>query len=545
MTTPDTALEVNLVDKVKHCRTCKWFWDGIPPYGPYPSFDWTTDFPAEAIRKETQSTSGTAPIAWMKAQLTGAKPIDPGIMHGCRKAPIMTVGINPNLTAWFPYTSGARWIYPGFESAARYAYYYRHFTLYQESIAPEFVRQNLSATERIVAEDDGWVVGVTRENSHNYMLLTVRYQGRIEPTVYEIAFKPTERWVIVHDDGEETDRATWFARGTPLAGRFDPPLGQSADIYENPSGYYQRMVEVLNRFKRKTNLQRANLTVGEDVAQHDMVACASPGWQGKFDMAMDRIAENCVSDHGWVVSQFIQSQPAVTILVGGSALSMFRRVFEPYMTMRDSGRDIYQLLEETCARPTYVTIDIGRVKFRSRILTPPHFSYANNFFAQARLSPLAWAAFQNDFASDVRLLQDEKRVWPPSSDGVIPIELHGVADPLRAKLSVAGWNVLAAYFMDPYDMVAEALAQEFRAGVISFDEATGHLKRTDGPCRFCKNDKWTFPEGCAYGKPDVTPYAPGELETVVDTVLSAGRQAMAAKRASAGRSNPATKEKAS
>jgi hypothetical protein len=262
-------------------------------------------------------------------------------------------------------------------------------------------------------------------------------------------------------------------------------------------------------------------------------------------MAMDRITENCVSDNGWVVSQFIQSRPAVVILVGGSALSMFRRVFGSYMTLADSGRDIYQLLAETCARPTYVTIDIGNVHFRSRVLTPPHFSYAANFLAQSRLSSEAWNAFQKDFGADVRVLDSDKRIWPPSSDGVIPIELRGLDDPLRPKISIEGWRVLNAYFIDPYDLLAEALAQEFKGGTLGFDQATGHLKRSDGPCRFCVNDKWKFPEGCAYGKPDLAPYADGELETVVDTIRAKAGRARAEHAMAAGASNPASKEKTS
>ncbi len=526
-------LEVSLVSSVKQCRTCAWFWGGTPPYGPYPSYDWNTDFPEQANRTEAQSPTGSEPRPWLQARLTGARFIDPGIMHGCRKAPIMTVGINPNLTAWFPYTSAARWLYPGFDSDARYAYYYRHFTLYQESVSLDLLRENLNAAERIVAEDDGWVVGATRENSHNYILLTVQYRGRAEPTSYEIAWTPDARWVIVQDDGKSDDDKTWFKKGAPLAGRFDAPNGLDAQIYENPSGYYQRMVEVLNRFKRKAGLQSANLTVGEDVAQHDMVACASPGWQGKFDMAMERIAYNCVSDHGWMVSQFVQSQPAVVILVGGSALSMFRRVFGPFMTLADSERDIYQLLDETCTRPTYVTIDIGDVKFRSRVLTPPHFSYGANFFAQARLSDPAWLAFQKDFADDVKVLQANNRIWEPSATGVVPIELRGKTDPIRAKISVAGWQVLNAYYMDPNDMLAQALADEFKTGTLAFDQASGHLKRADGPCRFCVNNQWTFPEGCAYGKPDLPPQQPGQLESVVQTILKRAREAAAARRAPA------------
>lgn len=523
-------VEVDLVEGVRRCRTCKWFWDGTPPYGPYPSFDWNDDFPTEVIRNEKQSPSGSAPSPWLAGRLTKSQFVDPGIMHGCRKAPIMTIGINPNLTAWFPYTSSSRWIYPSFSNDARYAYYYRHFTLYQESLSLDYARQNLSADQRLLAEDDGYVVGATRENSHNYILLAVQYRARPEPTTHEIAWKADERWVIVQDNGKVGDEKTWFKKGAPLAGRLDAADGAGVEVYENPAGYYQRMVEVLERFKRKTGLENANLTVGEDVAQHDMVACASPGWQDKFDMPMDRIAQNCVSDHGWMVSQFVQTQPAVVILVGGSALSMFRRVFAPFMTLADARRDIYQLLKEVCARPTYVTIDIGPVKFRTRLLVTPHFSYPDGFLPRARLSGDGWKAFQDDFEMDAKLLLAETRVQESAADGSASIDLGGAADPLRAQLSAAGLQVLVSYFCDPFESTAQALADEYKNGTLGFDAASGHLKRADGPCRFCVNNLWTFPEGCAYGKPDVPALGPGVLQDAVVQILARARDAATAAR---------------
>ena len=39
---------------------------------------------------------------------------DAEVMDGCRKAPIMTIGINPNLTAFAPGSTGASWCYPSF-----------------------------------------------------------------------------------------------------------------------------------------------------------------------------------------------------------------------------------------------------------------------------------------------------------------------------------------------------------------------------------------------------------------------------------------------
>jgi hypothetical protein len=522
-----SPIEVGLVEKVKACRTCKWFWQGTKPYGPYPSFDWTTDFPPEVVRNEKQSSGYMAPQPWLSAKLIGSGFQDPGVMHGCRKAPIMTIGINPNMTAWFPYSSSAAWIYPGFTSEARYAYYYRHFTLYQESLSLDYLRTHLSPApeERLLAEDEGYITGSTRENSHNYLELTVQYVGRPTATTYDIAWAPEARWVVVQNNGSEGDTRTWFKKGDVLAGRFDPPTEGTAEIYENAAGYYQRMLPVLERFKKLTNLEGANLTIGEDVAQHDMVGCASPGWQSKFDMPMDRVAANCVSDHGWMVAQFVQSQPAFVILVSTSALAMFRSVFAPFMTMSTHG-DVYQLMRETCARPTYVTIDLGPVKFRSRVIVSPHFSYKDGFDAGARLSDTAWKAFSSDYRGDAELLVEAGSVRPSPSAAPGPY-LVTLTDDLRARLTVAGQAVLDGYEIDPFQLMAQAMADEYKAGTITFDAKTGHLTRGSGPCRYCVNDKWQFPEGCPYGKPEEPEVPPGQLQAAVDAILAKGKEAVA------------------
>jgi hypothetical protein len=529
-------LEVSLVHDVKTCRICAWFWKGTPPYGPYPAFDWQTDFPPEAVRNEKQPTGTIPPQPWLAAQLKGSAIPEPGIMHGCRKAPIMTIGINPNMTAWFPYTSSAPWIYPAFSKEARYAYYYRHFTLYQESLSPDYVRAHLSTAdgERIVAEDDGYVTASSRENSHNYIELNVRYRGRPADTTYEIAWKPEARWVVVQNGGYADNPKSWFKKGDVLAGRFDPPSDGTAEIYENAAGYYERMVPVLERFKTLTNLTGANLTIGEDIAQHDMVACASPGWQTKFDMPMERIAANCVSNKGYIVSQFVQSQPAFVILVSTSALDMFRSVFGPFMTL--GGGDVYELLAETCRRPSYITIDEGPVKFRSRIIVSPHFSYPDGFKAGARLSDEAWKTFADDFRADAKLLLDNKRVSPdPASQPGPYLVTLAPKDDLRTRLSVRGQAVLDGYTVDPFELMSQALADEYKAGTITFDAKTGHLARAQGPCRFCVNAQWQFPEGCAYGKPDEPALPDGQLEAAVKSILAKANQAALAEAAKAAR----------
>ncbi|MCK9171436.1 MAG: hypothetical protein M0P01_13575, partial [Treponema sp.] len=58
--------ETALVQEVKSCRACPWFWRDIPPYGPYPAFDWTTSCP-EAARRILPQSSDEKPVEWMDA----------------------------------------------------------------------------------------------------------------------------------------------------------------------------------------------------------------------------------------------------------------------------------------------------------------------------------------------------------------------------------------------------------------------------------------------------------------------------------------------
>ena len=132
---PKDPLEIDLVYNVRTCGTCDFFWPQASPqtYGPYPSYDFTTNAPAE---KGPEGKPGS--FVWIRGVTRPPSFPDAEVMDGCRKAPIMTIGINPNLTAFAPGRTGASWCYPSFSSAdgtdswTKYAYYYRYRSVYQE-----------------------------------------------------------------------------------------------------------------------------------------------------------------------------------------------------------------------------------------------------------------------------------------------------------------------------------------------------------------------------------------------------------------------------
>jgi hypothetical protein len=509
------ALEVQLVSDVRNCRTCKWFWGATPPYGNFPVYDWNEDFPKE-IRDQKQTTETVTKPA-LKGKACGQGQVDPGVMHGCRKAPIMTVGINPNMTSYFPSSSGARWSYPNFENDARYAYYYRHHNVYQESLSIDFIKDNIVEGTAIVAEKDGWLLAADRSSDHRWMLLTIQYAGEKDKQEIEVAWTDDLRFVVLVNRSYYVDEdKPGFKKGDIIGGKIDGLKKDDVQIYENSTGYYQRYVYVLEAFKKLVGreLATAPLSIAEDVAQHDMIACASPGWSSKYDIPTEKITKNCVIDHGYLVSQLLQTQPKVIVIVGGSSLEMFARVFAPYMKDLDYQYEItdsegnshtvmketYQLLKETTEREKFLQVKIDDYEFKSRIVISPHFSYSSNFVEQSRLSDSAWQAFQNDFYEDAQILKKEKRVQTNSWNDIVPIRIYGKDDKIKQQLSAAAWNVLMAYYYDPILMLAEVLEQEYDSKRLVFDEAINHLQRPEGSCKFCVNELWKFPEGCPYGK---------------------------------------------
>ena len=256
-------------------------------------------------------------------------------------------------------------------------------------------------------------------------------------------------------------------------------------------------------------------------------------------MPTQKITENCVIDSGYLVSQLIQSRPAVIVIVGGSSLDMFAQVFAPFFKdfeyqeqVTDSEGNItmvtketYLLLKETTEREKFLHIKIGDYELKSRIVIAPHFSYASNFEQQSRLSQLAWKAFESDFPEDAGIIEQEKRIQTNDWNDIIPIKIYGQDDEIKQQLSMAAWNVLMAYYYDPTLMLAEVLEQEYKENRLQYDKNINRLKRPEGSCRFCTNELWSFPGGCPYGKEKETPPADGELEKIVREVINTNLKA--------------------
>ncbi|MCI1640469.1 MAG: hypothetical protein LKI42_04250 [Bacteroidales bacterium] len=532
-------IEVELVKDVRNCRDCKWFWDGIRPYGRFPAYDWNEDCP-EAVRDQKDS-SGHTPVPLLKARACGMGQVSPGIMHGCRKAPVMTIGINPNMTAYFPSMQGSSWAYPDFSSDIRYAYYYRHHSVYQESMDISFIKKHIIKGTEVRAEKAGWLLGTSRCNSHRWMLLKVLYEGETQPREIEAAWSEERHFVVVVNamPGPLPDSSPTFSAGDIIGGMVDRLKGENVQLFSNGSGYYQRFLQIFDKWKSISSILPADapLCISEDVAQHDMIACASPGWSEKYDIPTEKITDNCVIKRAFLLSQLVQSRPKVIVVVGGSSLGMFARMMSPfftnfdysYKTVDSSGketihiRETYQLLKETTEREAFIDINIEGFHLHSRLIVTPHFSYPDNFKCHSRVSLLAWQAMEKDFPKDVDILKNDAsqhRVKEDPASGIVAVAINGPDDPIRSQLSVSAWNVLMAYYYDPVRMVADVLEQELQSGRLSYDKSSGHLTRAEGGCTFCRNSEWAFTEPCAYGKKADMQNEKENVDKIVKAILS-------------------------
>ncbi|MGH8884667.1 MAG: amidohydrolase family protein [Egibacteraceae bacterium] len=111
--------EVQLALEVMPCQAMRRVYDPQPhpcayfgEWGSYHSYDYATAGPPD-------QPGIVAPLVY-----AGKTALVPEILSGCRKAPIMSVGINPNLPGYWPFSRNA--INPLFEDFLQYAHYFRY-----------------------------------------------------------------------------------------------------------------------------------------------------------------------------------------------------------------------------------------------------------------------------------------------------------------------------------------------------------------------------------------------------------------------------------
>jgi hypothetical protein len=542
-------LEIELVFNVRPCGTCSFFWPPNPqqqPYGPYPAYDFDANTPA------TKPPGPGASYAWVDGTTTAGCFPDAEIMDGCRKAPIMTIGINPNLTAFLPGTMGASWCYPHFssddgtDSWTKYAYYYRYRSIYQEHFDLHFTEQFFNQRARIVAAKAGSIVSADRPSDAPEFTLMVRYDGDTTDTSIVVPNKIGEpRYVLLFDPRPPHNR---FQQGDAIAAQLDVPAGKKTTIYAEAIGYYQRIVPVLGKFEaflESKGHHDAHLRVGEDVCQLDMVACASPhwgpSWLGGTPAKVQEVIGNCVTKNAWAIKQLLQTRPAVLYLVGEATFNMFRYAFgrllqgdPPLPTSpQDGAFTLFRATTEKAYRFEFSgTVANQAYQISTRIVVTPHFSYGTNFLPQFRLSAVALDELEQKVPACVQFLQHDPRLqYSSPGEGAFAAfqiikDAAAVLSHINGTWPTAGAILNAAYY-DPDQMMAGVLQEAYTSGAMSYvaprQGQPGYLARNEGPCTFCVNDHWKFPLGCPYGKPELPQLTAGWLNKVAAAIVEAGR----------------------
>lgn len=486
-------VEVQLAWGVMTCRAmrftyerkdypCRWFNDH---YGPYPAYDWITKFP--------ESTLAEGEKRALPAVCTDERFQIPELMSGCRKAPIMTVGINPNLTAFWPGVDGATWCYPYFDDIGQYAHYFRHRAVYQERFSLDFIKEHVISGTEVTAKADGCIKSMRRSKLTNEISLILEYDGKEDEELdlegdYELFFNNSDT----------------FNKGDIIAGRVDLEEGVKTKIYQETVGYYERFRGIFERFKHLAGdeLSGADLRMAEDVCQADMIACASPGWNRWIsENIREGIKDECVIRRKWLVLQLLQTRPRVVVFSGKSAFAMFYDLLghkiEPQV---DLSRDTYELLQLCSDKGYYLKVDEANLSFESRIVISPHFSYPDNFKPQCRFTEEEWLVFSRAHPQAVGKLEPVTTDNYNKSRKLVFIKDEDA--PSQDEIELTAWEELMANLYDGKELIAQVLLQEYRAGHIVLDKKLGHLVRTLGPCRFCDNELFVFPGGCRYGKVD-------------------------------------------
>lgn len=519
-------LEVRLAWEVMTCRgmrttyerkdhPCHWFNDH---YGPYPAYDWIDDFPSESLAGSER---------YLHAVCKGNRYQVPELMSGCRKAPIMTIGINPNLTAYWIGVDGATWCYPYFDDIGQYAYYFRHRAIYQERFPLDFIKNSVIPGTKVEARNDGWIKMMGRSDSPRAIWLFLEYQserdkedGKLLEGDYEVFFDSKKL--------NHTGKNVLFKKGDMIAGKVDLKEKVETVLCQEEVGYYKRFESIFELFKKLagSDLDSSNLCMAEDVCQGDMVACASPGWESLIpDSVRKGLKDECVCNRQWLILQMLQTRPKVIVFSGLGALSMFNEVMEKYFEPKldltqDSKQDAYDLLKLCCGEGIYLKVNQEGLSFQSRVIVSPHFSYAQNFKPHCRFTQEEWKGFSQSYPQAAEKLS---KVTSYAYNRKL-IDIKNKNAPSREELGEEACKVLADHFYDTPRMIAQILNQEYQAGRLAMDKKTGHLCRTDGPCRFCDNQLFAFPEGCLYGKIASRETQPN-IDLIARSLIVKGRQA--------------------
>jgi hypothetical protein len=326
--------EVELVFEVMPCNAlrvaqepgkaphpCSYF----RKWGTYHSYDYET---AEAPPQ---------PSIVQLTQYLGRATLVPELLSGCRKAPLMAVGINPNLPGWWPATRNS--INPLFDDYRQYAHYFR----YRETAKLDIPRDQYDRF-RAGADDSPLV-------------------------------------------------------GNDLPVPKDPQGFRTIPIALQPMAMYQNYGSLLNDLAKEMEWRDHRLSIGEDLSYGNMVACPSAKWINKRDPADPQmppmstteqvgIVAECFHLRRYFLRQLFQSLPRVLLIFSQSTTDAFLGEMDGHITTANAkpGDQIEDLLQRV------VRLEYGKAgdqTLSARVIFSPHITGDPAHFAAARARVLA------------------------------------------------------------------------------------------------------------------------------------------------------------
>jgi cytosine/adenosine deaminase-related metal-dependent hydrolase len=165
----------------------------------------------------------------------GKRPVAPELLSGCRKAPILCVGINPNLPGWTSRTRNA--IHPHFDDALQYAHYFRYRTRDKREIpdaaydallgagtdAPQSAKPLTGPGQPVAAEASRVLMYQQYQSLLDRLAVRQNWQGHKLAVGEDIAYAnmvacPSTRWVVSPNDEDPAMPAMGSARARGIVG---------------------------------------------------------------------------------------------------------------------------------------------------------------------------------------------------------------------------------------------------------------------------------------------------------------------------------------
>ena len=270
MSDTQVPTEVELVFEVMPCNAqrvaqeptlmphpCSYF----RKWGTYHSYDYPKAGPP------------ATPNILQTVQYMGRAPLVPEMLSGCRKAPILSVGINPNLPGWWPATRGS--LNPVFDEYKQYAHYFRYRETAKLELSPGDY-EKFGGGDQDVPPDSALELNVPVD-SQGIRTLSARLQQQ---------------------------------------------------------KMYQAYQALLDDLAKSMKLPAHKLAVGEDLAYANMIACPSAKWTTQADphdpnlppMTEEErkgIVHECFETRRYFLRSLFQSLPSVLLVFSQSTANAF------------------------------------------------------------------------------------------------------------------------------------------------------------------------------------------------------------------------------